>query len=135
MDLEMENLFVKKFISKDKRERFLFELSSKKRELAMFRFSHQVEQVINLRTLMFTEKSISESAIYDWFLKNCKYAESAYMLSCNQFDGSILPMKQAIEICLNDYMPSVVMVDGHCALIKEEINIGPAAKYFLKAIQ
>ena len=40
MDLEMENLFVKKFISKDKRERFLFELSSKKRELAMLRFSH-----------------------------------------------------------------------------------------------
>ena len=101
----------------------------------MLRFSHQVEQVINLRTLMFTEKSISESAIYDWFLKNCKYAESAYMMSCNQFDGSILPMKQAIEICLNDYMPSVVMVDGHCALIKEEVNIGPATKYFLKAIQ
>ena len=135
MDLEMENLFVKKFISKDKRERFLFELSSKKRELAMLRFSHQVERVINPQTLMFMETSISESAIYDWFLKNCMYAESAYMMSCNQFDGSILPMKQAIEICLNDYMPSVVMVDGHCALIKEEINIGPAAKYFLKAIQ
>ena len=135
MDLEMENLFVKKFISKDMRERFLFELSSKKRELAMLRFSHQVEQVINLRTLMFTEKSISECAICDWFLKICKYAESAYMMSCNQSDGSILPMKKAIEICLNDYMPSVIMVDGHCALIKEEVNIGPAAKYFLKAIQ
>lgn len=79
MDLEMENLFVKKFISKDKRERFLFELSSNKRELAMLRFSHQVEQVINPQTLVFMEKSISESDIYDWFLKNCIYAESAYI--------------------------------------------------------
>ena len=135
MDFEIDKLFVNRFISKDMRERFLFELSSKKRERAILRFSHLVEQVINPQTLMFMEKSISEDAIYDWFLKNCMYAESAYIISCNQFDGNILPMKKAIEICLNDYMPSVVMVDGLCALIKEEVNIGPAAKYFLKAIQ
>ena len=135
MDLETEKLFVKKFISKDMRERFLFELSSKKRELAILRFSHLAEQVINPQTLMFMEKSISENAVYDWFLKNCMRAESAYIMSCNQFDGRMLPLKKAIEICLNDYMPSVVMVDGHCALIKEEVNIGPVAKYFLKAIQ
>lgn len=135
MDFEMEKLFVKRFVSKDMRKRFLFELSSEKREFAILRFSHLVEQVINLQTLVFTEKSISENAIYDWFLKNCMYAESAYMMSCNQFDGSILPMKKAIEICLNDYMPSVVMVDGHCALIKEEVNFGSSKKYFLMANQ
>lgn len=135
MDFEMEKLFVKRFVSKDMRERFLFELSSKKREFAILRFSHQLEHVINLRTLMFKEKSISEKTIYDWFLKNCKYAESAYVMSCNKFDGSILPIKKAIEICLNDYMPSVVMVDGHCVLIKEEVTFGSSEKYFLMANQ
>ena len=55
MDFEMEKLFVKRFIAKDLRERFLYELSSKKREFAILRFSHQVERVINARTLIFME--------------------------------------------------------------------------------
>lgn len=135
MDFEMEKLFVKRFIAKDLRERFLYELSSKKREFAILRFSHQVERVINARTLIFMETSISKSAILNWFKKNCRYAESAYIMSCNQFDGSILPTEKAIETCLDDYMPSVVMVDGHCVLIKQEVNFGSSKKYFLMANQ
>ena len=115
MDQRIEQDFVKQYIDKEYQERLIFELgSAKRRSKALSRFSHDAEALLNSKVYKRILGDLSELWETD---------ATVYIVSDDERDGTVAPLKEAIRYCRDTYC-STVLIGTEFALIKEETERG-----------
>ena len=129
MNFDIEKKFVKEFIKKELQDRLIFELqSSKRREKALSRFSHNAENLFKNPFEICDEAKIKKHFDKEQCNKKC------YVLSWDETDASFLSMDQALAKCFNSAM-SLILIFDEGAIIKEEWEKSKANFFFLKSIK
>ena len=123
MHNEIERKFVIDYIIKEKQERFVFELGSpKKRETAISRFSHNVENIL--------KKGVNKQVVTN-FADIHETDQSVYVISAGNKDGTIMSLFDAFSYAENAYAPVIIV--GKCfSIIKEEVEGGNTRIFYLK---
>lgn len=119
--------FVKNFIIKDKRERFLYELAKKPID-AERRICHGLSEILDKRFIVLSGNKLSEEEVLSELKKHTKDKE-AYLLF-TEYDREVKPLKEAVQICFDWLGGSVLIADG-AIFCKEEQCFGPPEKYVL----
>lgn len=128
MNSQTEQTFILKYINKHYKERLQFELSSKKkRQVALDRFSHDTELLIDDKKLSLKTDALTQSLFSTWF---CNSA-NVYVLSDKYIDGKQMSIADAYEYAINEYCAVIICGDG-CAVIKSESE-GSSQFYLLKS--
>lgn len=127
---EIEEKFVKQYITKGRQERLVYELgSSKKRINAMSRFCHSSLELIK------------PNMIYEWGDIDCdrlllllkKYGknEKNYIMAYDEnIDKKYMNNEEAIKRVIGNGMAAVIINNG-IVIIETEQEVGPAIKYVL----
>jgi hypothetical protein len=133
MDKIIEEKFVKAFIDKRIQDRFLFELLSgnvKKRENAISRFAHGTERHIKKQCIHLCGEKLKIDDIEQEIKKLTQDTKQCYVIT-GACDGEIMPLKQALEKCFNEFRESIMIVNDSVSFIKAEIERGSPMKYIL----
>lgn len=119
MNLEMEKVFIEKFIKKDYQERIIYELT-KKREKALSRFSHNAYDILNKdnNILQIHDKDSVVTLISSKDLIN----KDCYFIS-RFLDGEIIKLDVALKEAFEDLCSSII-ISTNFVIIKEETIIG-----------
>ncbi|MBR1891818.1 MAG: hypothetical protein IJ811_04930 [Clostridia bacterium] len=126
---DIEIKFINDYIIKVKRDRLLFELGNeKRREKAIMRFSHDAEQFINPKKIVYCGETLTEREANDFFKKNKN--KSFYVVSTDKKDESVLPTETALTYSFSEYMP-VILIGETCSFIKCESEFGSSKKMIL----
>ena len=132
MNASVEEMFVKAFIEKRIQDRIIFELSSSKnRSKAVSRFAHTTDDIINSKYVFLKSNKLTSFEIEVELIKHCGKNKYVYIISMNEFDGKSLPFKDALKICIDDYMPSIIICSEKVVFIKTEVMDGLPMKYIL----
>ena len=109
----LELKFINEFIVNEKKDRLIYEFSNPpKRENAIMRFSHKVENIVN-------DKFIQCRCNMGNLSNNLALSGDVYIVSLEKIYGETCPYKEAL-IHLNDqYMP-VIIIGENTVIIKSE---------------
>ncbi len=134
MNNNIENIFIKKFINKINQDRLKFELGSEKHRLdGIERFAHNVNQILKQEKIFFQGRKLTLLDVSSILLDNgCHEDDEVYLISTGKEDGSILLLDKALQICFDDYSPSIIICNENLAFIKAETSIGSPLKLILK---
>lgn len=130
-----EIAFVESFVLKNKRERSIFELNSKKKRKNFFsKLCHRYNDIIDNRFM--TELSAPNSnysEIYRLLMEEGA-GRDCYLISYfEELDGKRIPLAQALKNCVGGGMPSIVICDpGKLAYFEAEQQAGPPPRFLLK---
>ena len=117
MDKSIEEKFVNNFVVKDKRERILHELNSKKkREIAMRR----IIPLLDKRFVVFEGQNADDNVLLAELKKYTKIPKTCYNISDSSDDGNILPLEIAIKNMLEYEMSYVIICDENTVVASEE---------------
>ncbi|MCH5164520.1 MAG: hypothetical protein J1F36_05835 [Clostridiales bacterium] len=131
MNEDIEKAFIKNFIKKQYQERILFEFnSSKKRQHAIDRFSHDFENIINSEKIILMNSNLSILEI-EKELKYKKINEFAYVISYKYTMGKFFNLKDALSYLDEEYLPVIIILSNNMALIKSETDKGSSTKMLL----
>ena len=134
MDNKKENIFIRTFIAKNKRNRMEYELkNSQKRNVAIHRFAHRAEDHILENKIYFYGKNL----IFNECLLNiegfCKPSKVYVLCNSDDIDGTYLDYKEAMELD-NRYAPYILLVNNNIACIVTEPMSGSYNRYILRNI-
>ena len=134
INYDKEKLFVKKFITKIKADRLIFELQSEKRRRdALWRFCHGVENLIKIDLIDVKDRKMSPQDIYKKIRENSN-DNTGYVISLdNGIDGHEFELFEALEKSTNSGLASIVLVGKNIVVIVAEQEHGSAEKYILKS--
>ncbi len=127
MNLEIEKVFIEKFIKKDYQKRIIYELT-KKREKALSRFSHNTYDILKKdnNILLIYDKDSVETLISSKDILN----KDCYFIS-RFFDGEIIKLEAALKESFEDLYSSIIILTDF-VIIKEETTIGKTNIYLIK---
>ena len=109
----LELKFINEFIVKEKKERLIYEFSNpKKRENAIMRFSHKVENIVN-------DKFIQCRCNMGNLSNNLALSGDVYIVSLEKIYGETCPYKEALIHLNEQYMP-VIIIGENTVIIKSE---------------
>lgn len=129
---DIERIFIKEFIKNKAQERLTYEFASrKKRSIALSRFAHNAEEILNGARIYKKWASVTAPEILNEVEKLCK-RDKAYVISMGADDACFLNCEDAVLRCLDDYMPQIVIFDEKTALLKTETEGGCSLKFILK---
>ena len=131
MNNKFELEFINNYITKNKRERILYELTSKKkRKNAIGRFCHNTLEYIDKTKIVYEGNTISVYELENLIKKYTKDKEGYLISWDSDIDGSILPIENALNEVIGKGMASIV-VFSNVILIETEQEQGAAIKYVL----
>jgi hypothetical protein len=131
MDTVIEQEFVKVFIEKNMQDRFQYELFSKnKRRDALSKFAHTAERYLKASNIYLRTKKFSIDDIEKEIKKLTSNTQRCYVIA-GDLDGEIMPLRQALEKCFDNYNESITIVNDNLAFIKAEAEGGSPMKYIL----
>ena len=131
MNNKFELEFVNNYITKGKRERLLYELTSKKkRKNAISRFCHNTLAYIDKNKVVYEGNTISVYELEKLIKKYSKNKEGYVISWESDIDGRILPIDNAINEVIGNGMASIVIF-SNVILIETEQEQGAAIKYVL----
>ena len=126
----MEQRFVKNFINKNRQDRLLFELE-KKRMQAIDRFSHNIEDMIKIKKLVWSGEDLSLEKLKQ-IVGNIKNDDRVYIITSNiLYDKNWLSISKALELFLQETSPVVVLFNNDLVLLKEENEFAKSRKFIL----
>ena len=109
----LELKFVNEFIVNEKKDRLIHEFSiPKKRENAIMRFSHKIENIVN-------NKFIQCKCNMGNLGKNLTLSGDVYIVSLEKISGETCPYKEALIHLNEQYMP-VIIIGENTVIIKTE---------------
>lgn len=127
----MEEKFVKMFIKKQYQERLLFELSSKKREKAIDRFSHETKKLLKENLILMQGEKISQEDI-EKLLGIKKNSKDVYVITLNSlYDKKLIQLERAFNIFFDEYLPMIIIGETF-ALIRQETSGNDSMKFVLR---
>ena len=125
----MEEKFVKMFIQKQYQDRLRFELTSKKREKAINRFSHNAKQLLKENLILKQGEKISKEDIEKVFKKETN--KDVYLISLNPiYDQKLEGFSSAINIFFDEFLPMIIIGESF-ALIRQETSGNASIKFLL----
>ena len=129
MDLKIEESFVNKYISKNKRNRIYHELSNtKKRRRAIGRFCHNAMECIDNQMIKYQ----GEDFQYGMKLIRNFNDKECYLISWDDsIDGCLYEPLEAINKMDSIGMPSIAIFSNFC-IIKTEQIMGAAEIFILE---
>lgn len=134
MDKTIEIAFVKTFINKRMQDRILYELlNTQKRRKIISRLAN-AEEILDSKKVFLKSNKITDDEVAEKLLKYNKITDLCYVISCTNMDGEFCPFKEALQGCLEDYMPSILICGRDLALVKGEVEKGSPTKYILKNV-
>ena len=119
MDQQKEERFVQQFIRKNRRERLLFELGSKrKRYDGISRFCHQAEDFLDQNKIVLQGEDLERQNEFRKFIM--KHKEDCYILSPDpDLNEAVLPLETAvIRAAMN--CDAVVIIGENYAIVFTE---------------
>lgn len=127
MNLEIEKVFIEKFIKKDYQKRIIYELT-KKREKALSRFSHNAYDILkkdnNILLIYDKDEILNLISSKNILNKDCYYISRF-------FDGEIIKLDVALKEAFEDLCSSIIILTDF-VIIKEETIMGKPNIYFIK---
>ena len=127
MNLKIEEIFVENFIVKEYKSRVLYELnSSKKREKALSRFSHEAINILQPERIVLKSHQLSYNDVKNYLSGN----ESCYIIGGN-IDKSIKKIKNCFDECINNPLSLVIICENGLVIVKEELTLGSPMKYVM----
>lgn len=129
MNKSIEELFVKKFVVKDKRERVLYELSSaKKRGDRVYRLYNDLDRKYSVFSGQFSEKTLPEDV-----KKAIAKVTSCYVIADGVDDGKILPFETAFKNLEQSAGLYIIFCAPDIVIAKDEVIYGsPDQRVFYK---
>lgn len=125
MDKNLEALFVKKYVKRNRQDRLLHELTNgKKRARALDRFNHSTEDIIEQTKIV---ELILDDKTLDKYLKD----ENAYIVSTRHINGLFLS-KDDIKKCLYEEFGAIIVCATEYSFIKTEGFAFNSKLYVLK---
>ena len=110
-DLELN--FINNFIVKEKKNRLIYEFSnSKKREDALMRFSHKIENIVNNR---FIHCKCNIEHLTNYVI----LSGDVLVISLEKINGETCSYKEALNHLKEQYMP-VIIIGEKLVIIKSE---------------
>ena len=124
---DIENIFVKHFIVKEKQDRLIYELNGKKRQYGLGRLCHNAE------SLLITEKIVlSGKLFYDDIIEvTGQINTDCYIIAYNaELDRKICKFTDALELVLGNGMPAVI-ISEKMVVIETEQCFGTPIRYVM----
>ena len=129
MNKKIEEEFVNTYIVRNKRERILFELQSKKRSAVVERFCHGADEMLIASKIKSKGKYILDDIKEKILTSNAKMC---YVISFfSDIDGKEFRKQDIIDKLIGAGMPSIAIFDDF-VIIETEQEQGPAIKYLLE---
>lgn len=132
MDKFIEEEFVRAFVIKERRERTLFELTSKKKRRDFFgRLCHNFDQILDTRFMESVHASVCDETLR--LLEPNDAPDQCYVMSYGKLDGQKLILRDALRGVVGMGMPSIVVcIPGKLAYFEAEQEKGPPPRFILK---
>ena len=113
MDNALELNFLNTYIVREKKERLIYEFAnSKKREYALLRFSHDVENIIKSNFIQYRCNAGNLNIHFN-------ISKDVYVISLSKIEGEFCPYEEAIAHLNCQYMPVIIIADNY-VIIKSE---------------
>lgn len=130
MNNEIEKKFIQQFIIKNKQDRLLFELSSKKRQNGIGRFCHSADDYLIKDKI----KLSGNKLYYDEIVKAAeKYSSSKqwYIIAYDpMLDKKLCKLSDALDLVLGNGMAAIIVADN-MAIVETEQCMGTPMRYVL----
>lgn len=124
---KLENEFINLFISKDYKERLLYELNSpKKRTVGLDRFCHDFKKMISKQVSVKYNKILTEKELSLFF----NQAKEVFILSSNFMNGDMVLLNEAFDCLQNEYY-FLILYANNRAVVKAEYEGGKSEVYML----
>ena len=130
-----EEIFVKTFILRKRKERSLFELGSrKKRPKFLNKLSHGYMDTLDGRFMESIPVPNSDPSDIFNLLRKHGAPDLCYAISSNDdLDGKEVPLIEALQIAVGYGLPSILLcIPDKLAYFEAEQEIGPPPRYLLK---
>lgn len=130
-----ETQFVETFVLKNKRERSIFELRSKRKRINFFnKLCHRYDEIFDARLMAAIPPPNSDSDAIYRLLVNEGAGRDCYLMShYEELDGKTMLLAEALHSCVGCGMPSVVICDPiQLAYFEAEQEVGPPPRFILK---
>ena len=135
IEKDIEKIFIETFVVKNKRDRSLFELNSKKKRRDFFsKLSHRYDEIIDLRYTTKIPSPNSSSEYIHQILKKHGAGKDCYLLSYfNELDRKMMLLSEALEQCVGRGMSSIVIcIPNKLAYFEAEQEVGPPPRFIIK---
>jgi hypothetical protein len=131
-DKTIEEEFVRAFVIKERRERTLFELASKKKRDNFFsKLCHNFDKILDERFMAAVQVPVFDEALL--LLKSHGAPSHCYVMSFGELDGQKLLLFDALREAVGMGMPSIVIcIPGRLAYFEAEQEYGPPPRFLLK---
>lgn len=135
IEKDIEIKFVQTFVLKNKRERSIYELHSKKKRREFFhKLCHDYNEIIDSRFMRKLDPPNSNSNDIRQILQKEGAGKSCYVLShFEEIDGIRMPLSEALDNCVGGGMPSIVICSPKkLAYFEAEQEVGPPHRFILR---
>lgn len=127
---KIEKNFVKKFIVKDKRDRLLFELCSKKRVNGIGRFCHNAGEILLQEKIIVSGNHLHYDEIIK-IIEQYGVSERWHIIAFNKsIDGVTCKLSEALNLVLGNGMAAIIVSDT-MAIVESEQCSGTPTRYIL----
>ena len=128
MDKSIEEKFVKKFILKDKRERTIFELGSRKKRIqTILRLVNYADE----RYAILCDSKIKDADLLKRITDFYNINSDCYVIAEHSDDGKKLPFKTAFENMCDGCGVYVIICNENLVVMKDEVVYGAPVKMLL----
>lgn len=131
MNSDIEERFVKKFVSSKMQDRIIFELkSAKKRHDAI----NKIFGNLNDRYIVLTQAKITDKDIFNEISKIYDTKSICYVFGNTILNGKEVKFETAFESVMYDAGAGIIVCGETVAFLKEEFAFGAPGKYLLNAM-
>jgi hypothetical protein len=135
IEKDIEKIFVETFVVKNKRDRSLFELNSKKKRKDFFsKLCHRYDQIIDSRYTTKLPSPNSSSEHIHQILKKYGAGKDCYLLSYfKDLDRKTMLLSEALEQRVGRGMPNIVICNPNkLAYFEAEQEVGSPPRFIIK---
>lgn len=130
MNTDIEKEFVGRFIVKERRERLLFELGSRKRKDGIGRFCHGAEEILIKDKIALYGNDLFYDEILG-YIRHTEKAKQCYIIAYNDWlDGISCPVENGLERILGNGMAAILII-GDTAVVETEQCFGTPERFVL----
>ena len=133
MMFDAETLFTKQYVRKERQERLLFELTTKKKRYeGLDRFSHESENLLDPRKIIMNGSELAYLPEFQTYVSN--HNEPVRILSTDgALDGRSCLFSEALGLAAVSFEPVILLGEGF-AYVKAEPVKGGTPQYLLAKI-
>lgn len=129
MNYDKENMFIKNFIVKNRRNRLIFEFSGKKRPQGICRFCHNADDLLIKEKIVIKSNKLFLKDI-EKTIRQLTNEQEAYIITCTDLDGTSCDLSEALKSVFGSGSAGIIII-GNVAFVETEQEQGMPDRYIL----